>query len=112
MRTGSKSGWMTPLEGEAFLTSAMSPGRPVAAAAAFRAPMKSRGGGAPPAAAITAARGRLSRMAATSVAFHHTISSRMLRGADSGSWVVVNCMVPHLLAAGKGERERGEGGVS
>ncbi len=29
MRTGSKSGWMTPLEGEAFFTSAIRPGRPV-----------------------------------------------------------------------------------
>ncbi len=27
--TGSKSGWITPLEGDAFLTSAMRPGLPV-----------------------------------------------------------------------------------
>ena len=38
--TGSKFGWMTPLLGEAFLTSAMRPGRPLAAVAARRAPVQ------------------------------------------------------------------------
>ena len=37
---------MTPLLGEAFLTSAIKPGLPVLACAALSAPMKSRLGGA------------------------------------------------------------------
>lgn len=44
--TGSKSGWITPLDGDAFLTSAMRPGLPVAAALAAIAALKSAGGGA------------------------------------------------------------------
>lgn len=55
--TGSKLGWMTPLEGEAFLTSAIRPGLPVSAACAWIAPMKSRGGGDALAATITVASG-------------------------------------------------------
>lgn len=55
--TGSKLGWMTPLLGEAFLTSAMRPGLPVRPAAAWMAPMKSRGAGLALADAISIARG-------------------------------------------------------
>jgi hypothetical protein len=40
--TGSKLGWMTPRLGEAFLTSAIRPGRPVASNLARMAPIKSR----------------------------------------------------------------------
>lgn len=44
--TGSKLGWMMPLLGDAFFTSAISPGLPVRSHASFNAPMKLRGGGA------------------------------------------------------------------
>ena len=62
---------MTPLLGDAFFTSAMSPGLPVAAAAARMAPMKSRAGAAALAAlALVMSRGRgtFSRQRATSTA--------------------------------------------
>lgn len=68
--TGSKSGLRTPLLGEAFLTSAINPGRPVCWQAALSAPMKSRGGGATLSIAWTLGTGIRSRISLTSVFFH------------------------------------------
>ncbi len=68
--TGSKFGWITPLLGEAFLTSAISPGLPVLPWAARRAPMKSLGAGAAFICIISRAKGSLSFIFAISTAFH------------------------------------------
>ena len=68
--TGSKLGWITPRLGEAFLTSAISPGLPVLPCAARSAPMKSRAGGAAFTCIISRARGSLSFIFAISTAFH------------------------------------------
>jgi len=83
IRTASKSGWMTPFEGDAFLTSAIRPGRPEAAARARMAARKSRAGAAALTATPSAASGSLFRIASTSRALYHTISSSMLRGVLS-----------------------------
>ena len=68
--TWSKSGWMTPLLGEAFLTSAISPGRPLVLAAERSAPTKSRTGPASAAFRISRAMGWLYRMSSISRALN------------------------------------------
>ena len=68
--TWSKSGWMTPLLGDAFLTSAMRPGFPVRVCAACSAPMKSRDFGAAPARAISWGRETLCLHRSTSAALN------------------------------------------
>mmetsp|Transcript_32417 Transcript_32417/g.71622 ORF Transcript_32417/g.71622 Transcript_32417/m.71622 type:complete len:263 (-) Transcript_32417:243-1031(-) len=80
IRTASKSGWMTPLLGEAFFTSAIRPGLPVSAARFKMAPLKSRGGSAFLTRACSIGRGTLSRITSTSLALYQTISSRMFWG--------------------------------
>ena len=68
--TWSKSGWMTPLLGDAFLTSAMRPGFPVRVCAAVSAPMKSRDFGAAPTRAISWGRETLCLHRSTSTALN------------------------------------------
>mmetsp|Transcript_734 Transcript_734/g.1696 ORF Transcript_734/g.1696 Transcript_734/m.1696 type:complete len:237 (+) Transcript_734:584-1294(+) len=78
--TGSKLGWITPLLGDAFLTSAMSAGCPVALNCSLMAPTKSRGGGASTMEVRTSSSGNFSLRRTSSSSLDHTISSRMLRG--------------------------------
>lgn len=68
--TWSKSGWMIPLLGDAFLTSAMRPGFPVRVCAASSAPMKSRDLGAAPTRAISWGRETLCLHRSTSTALN------------------------------------------
>ena len=68
--TWSKSGWMIPLLGDAFLTSAMRPGFPVRVCAACSAPMKSRDFGAAPTRAISWGRETLCLHLSTSTALN------------------------------------------
>jgi hypothetical protein len=58
--TGSKLGWMMPLDGLAFFTSAMRPGLPVDSYMSLSAPMKLRTGGAALAICITSCSGSFS----------------------------------------------------
>jgi len=81
--TWSKSGWMTPLLGEAFLTSAISPGRPVALAAERSAPTKSLDGPASVAWRISRAIGWLYRMSSISRALNLLKAARELSHADT-----------------------------
>mmetsp|Transcript_28075 Transcript_28075/g.71552 ORF Transcript_28075/g.71552 Transcript_28075/m.71552 type:complete len:385 (+) Transcript_28075:2212-3366(+) len=96
MRTGSKSGWMTPLEGDAFFTSAISPGLPVSCARRVIAALKSRGGAAFLTAACSTGSGTLVRIASISLALYQTISSRMFWGLlRSGRPLTRNVDGPH-----------------
>lgn len=72
--TGSKSGQSRPREGEAFFTSAMSPGQPPRASDwALRAPMKSRAGFARFACSASLDRGVLARHCSISTALYLAI---------------------------------------
>lgn len=68
--TGSKLGWITPRLGEAFFTSAMSPGFPIRLFAVRSAPTKSRDGGALFNCIDNLASGSLCFMLSSSCAFH------------------------------------------
>mmetsp|Transcript_5415 Transcript_5415/g.22199 ORF Transcript_5415/g.22199 Transcript_5415/m.22199 type:complete len:324 (-) Transcript_5415:16-987(-) len=78
--TGSKLGWMTPLDGDAFLTSAMSPGWPVDFHWSLMAPTKSRAGSWFWIAVRTRVSGNFSFCLASHSSLYHTISSRMFWG--------------------------------
>mmetsp|Transcript_11689 Transcript_11689/g.28382 ORF Transcript_11689/g.28382 Transcript_11689/m.28382 type:complete len:215 (+) Transcript_11689:695-1339(+) len=89
---------MIPLEGDAFFTSAISPGWPVAASWSLIACTKSRGGGASCMAVRTRARGNASLRLVSSSSLYHTISSRMLMGlftvlsTRSPSWLMASIL--------------------
>mmetsp|Transcript_3746 Transcript_3746/g.10149 ORF Transcript_3746/g.10149 Transcript_3746/m.10149 type:complete len:216 (+) Transcript_3746:574-1221(+) len=78
--TGSKLGWMTPLDGDAFLTSAMRPGWPVDFHWSLMAPTKSRAGSWFWMAVRTWTRGKRSFCFASHSSLYQTISSRMFWG--------------------------------
>ena len=73
-------GWMTPLDGDAFLTSAMSPGWPVDFHWSLMAPTKSRAGSWFWIAVRTRVSGNFSFCLASHSSLYHTISSRMFWG--------------------------------
>mmetsp|Transcript_4994 Transcript_4994/g.17987 ORF Transcript_4994/g.17987 Transcript_4994/m.17987 type:complete len:235 (-) Transcript_4994:9-713(-) len=91
MSTGSKSSLMIPLEGEARLHSAMSPGFPVSSYLALIAPMKSRAGCTNPIFLLSDARSIFSLWRAISSFLNHTISSKMFLGFSSSSAGISNC---------------------
>ena len=117
---------MTPLLGDAFLTSAIKPGLPVLACAALIAPMKSRLGAAIFNIMESLAMGCFSLIFSISTALYlsaevsinkiecqtqgkadcallaayHTISSSMLRGLFSSVCMTLKSTGPHLSIAG------------
>ena len=81
MATGSKSARITPLLGEAFLTSAIKAGWVLPF---FKAAKKSLGGGTVFTCLRNSSKGKRSRCLSTSFSLCQTIFSRILRGLASG----------------------------